>query len=78
VLAALVEERGAPGRPCLRRGRGRQAWQNAYGESGSAALRRESLNQEVFHGVLDARAKTGLWRLWYKTAAAQRVGVPGV
>jgi len=40
-------------------------WQNAYGESFNAALRRECLNQEVFHSVLDARAKTGLWRQRY-------------
>ncbi len=40
-------------------------WQNAYGESGGAALRQECLNQELFHGVLDARAKTGLGRRRY-------------
>lgn len=40
-------------------------WQNAYGESFNAALRRECLNQELFHGVLDAQAKTGLWRRRY-------------
>ncbi|MCR4392700.1 MAG: integrase core domain-containing protein, partial [Candidatus Acetothermia bacterium] len=40
-------------------------WQNAYGESFNAALRRECLNQELFHGILDAKAKTGLWRRRY-------------
>jgi len=35
-------------------------WRNAYGESFNAALRRECLNQELFHGALDARAKAGL------------------
>jgi transposase InsO family protein len=60
-LTGWLTERGvqthhiAPGSP----------WQNAYGESFNAALRRECLNQELFHGVLDARAKTGLWRRRY-------------
>lgn len=40
-------------------------WQNAYGKSFNAALRRQCLNQELFHGVLAARAKTGLWRRRY-------------
>lgn len=42
-------------------------WQNAYGESFNATLRRECLNQELFHGILDARTKTGLWRRRYNT-----------
>ncbi|MBC7093303.1 IS3 family transposase [Candidatus Bipolaricaulota bacterium] len=60
-LTEWLTERGvqthhiAPGSP----------WQNAYGESGGAALRRECLNQELFHGVLDAKVKTGLWRQRY-------------
>jgi len=33
-------------------------WQNAYGESFNAILRRECLNQETFHSVRDARTKT--------------------
>lgn len=40
-------------------------WQNAYGESFNATLRRECLNQELFHSVVDARTKTGQWRQWY-------------
>ncbi len=42
-------------------------WQNAYGESFNATLRRECLNQELFHSVLDARTKTSLWRRGYNT-----------
>ena len=40
-------------------------WQNAYGESFNAILRRECLNRELFHGVLEARIKTQLWRRRY-------------
>ncbi len=40
-------------------------WQNAYGESFNAILRRECLNRELFHGVLEARVKTELWRRRY-------------
>ncbi|MDD3494027.1 MAG: IS3 family transposase [Candidatus Thermoplasmatota archaeon] len=36
-------------------------WQNEYGESFIATLRRECPNQEPFHGVPDARTKSGLW-----------------
>lgn len=61
-------------------------WQNAYGESFNATLRRECLNQELFHSVPDARAKTGLWQkrynrerphsaLGYKTPEEYRDGV---
>jgi len=42
-------------------------WQNAYGESFNATLRRECLNQELFHSVIDARTKTGQWRQWYNS-----------
>jgi len=40
-------------------------WQNAYGESFNAILRRECLNRELFYGVLEARVKTELWRRRY-------------
>ena len=40
-------------------------WQNAYGESFNAILRRECLNREVFHSVLEARVKTESWRRRY-------------
>jgi transposase InsO family protein len=40
-------------------------WQNAYGESFNATLRRECLNQELFHSLLDATVKTERWRRWY-------------
>ena len=40
-------------------------WQNVYGESFNADLRRECLNREVFHGVLEARLKTEPWRQRY-------------
>ena len=40
-------------------------WQNAYGESFNAILRRECLNREVFHGILEARVKTEAWRQRY-------------
>ena len=40
-------------------------WQNAYGESFNATLRRECLNRELFYGVLDARVKTQRWRKQY-------------
>lgn len=85
VAAKLVEwlgERGVqthhidPGSP----------WQNAYGESFNATLRRECLNRELFYGVLEARVKTEVWRqrynnrrphssLGYKTPVQFRDGV---
>jgi putative transposase len=40
-------------------------WQNAYGESFNAILRRECLNRELFYGVLEARVKTESWRRRY-------------
>lgn len=40
-------------------------WQNAYGESFNATLRRECLSQEVFHSLREARLVTELWRRWY-------------
>jgi len=40
-------------------------WQNAYGESFNAILRRECLNRELFHSVLEARIKTERWRQRY-------------
>ena len=40
-------------------------WQNAYGESFNAILRRECLNRELFYGVLEARVKTEAWRQRY-------------
>jgi len=40
-------------------------WQNAYGESFNAIFRRECLNRELFHGVLEARVKTEVWRQRY-------------
>jgi len=40
-------------------------WQNAYGESFNAILRRECLNRELFYGVLEARVKTKTWRRRY-------------
>jgi putative transposase len=40
-------------------------WQNAYGESFNAILRRECLNRELFYGVLEARVKTESWRQRY-------------
>jgi len=40
-------------------------WQNAYGESFNASLRRECLNRELFHSVLEARVKTERWRRRY-------------
>jgi len=40
-------------------------WQNAYGESFNAILRRECLNRELFYGVLEARVKTEAWRQHY-------------
>ena len=43
-------------------------WQNAYGESFNATLRRECLNQELFHSLLDAKVKTKKWRQWYNEA----------
>ena len=42
-------------------------WQNAYGESFNAILRRECLNRELFHSVLEARVKTERWRTCYNT-----------
>jgi len=42
-------------------------WQNAYGESFNAILRRECLNRELFHSVLAARIKTDRWRSRYNT-----------
>lgn len=61
-------------------------WQNAYGESLHAILRRECLNRELFYGVLEARVKTDEWRqrynnrrphssLGYRTPAQFRDGV---
>lgn len=61
-------------------------WQNAYGESFNAILRRECLNRELFYGVLEARVKTEAWRqryndrrphssLGYRTPAQFRDGV---
>jgi len=40
-------------------------WQNAYGESLNAILRREHLNRELFHSVLEARIKTQQWLRMY-------------
>jgi transposase InsO family protein len=40
-------------------------WQNAYGESFNAILRRECLNRELFYGVLETRVKTESWRRRY-------------
>jgi transposase InsO family protein len=40
-------------------------WQNAYGESFNAILRRECLNRDLFHSMLEARIKTELWRRKY-------------
>ena len=40
-------------------------WQNAYGESFNATLRRECLDRELFYGVLEARVKTEMWRQRY-------------
>lgn len=40
-------------------------WQNAYGESFNATLRRECLNRELFHSVIEARVKTERWRQRY-------------
>lgn len=40
-------------------------WQNAYGESFNATLRRECLNRELFHTVTDAKIKTERWRRRY-------------
>jgi len=37
-------------------------WQNAYGESFNAILRRECLNWELFYGVLKTQVKTETWR----------------
>jgi transposase InsO family protein len=42
-------------------------WQNAYGESFNAILRRECLNRELFHSVLEASVKTDRWRSRYNT-----------
>ncbi|HDL86101.1 MAG TPA: transposase [Candidatus Acetothermia bacterium] len=39
--------------------------QNAYGESFDATLRRECLNQELFHSLVDAKVKTERWRRRY-------------
>jgi putative transposase len=61
-------------------------WQNAYGESFNAILRRECLNRELFYGVLEARVKTETWRrrhnerrphssLGYRTPVQFRDGV---
>ena len=43
-------------------------WQNAYGESFNATMRRECLNQELFHSLMDAKVKTERWRRWYNEA----------
>ena len=40
-------------------------WQNAYGESFNAILRRECLNRDLFYGILEARVKTKAWRQRY-------------
>lgn len=45
----------------------RSPWQNAYGESFNSILRRECLNRELFHSVLEARVKTNRWRHRYNT-----------
>lgn len=42
-------------------------WQNAYGESFNAILRRECLNRELFHSMLEAQIKTDRWRSRYNT-----------
>jgi len=39
----------------------RSPWQNAYGESFNAILRRQCLNRDLFHSVLEARVNTQLW-----------------
>jgi len=57
VIELLILDRGDPGSP----------WQNAYGESFNAILRRECLNRELFHSVLEARIKTDRWRRRYNT-----------
>lgn len=40
-------------------------WQNAYGESFHATLRRECLSRELFHTLVEARVKTERWRIRY-------------
>jgi len=40
-------------------------WQNAYGESFNATLRRECLSRELFSSVLEARVRTEQWRQRY-------------
>jgi len=40
-------------------------WQNANGESFKAILRRECINRELFHSMLEARVKTDRWRRRY-------------
>ncbi len=40
-------------------------WQNAYGESFNTTLRRECLNRELFHSVMEAKVKTERWRIRY-------------
>jgi len=42
-------------------------WQNAYGESFNAILRRECLNRELFHSMLEAQIKMDRWRSRYNT-----------
>lgn len=40
-------------------------WQNAYGESFHATLRRECLSRELFHTVLEAQVRIERWRRRY-------------
>ena len=40
-------------------------WQNAYGESFNATLRRECLNQQLFHTLISVQTKTKTWQRWY-------------
>lgn len=40
-------------------------WQNAYGESFNATVRREFLNGELFHGIEEGRIKSGIWLRYY-------------
>jgi len=52
-------------------------WQNAYGESFNAILRRGCLNRELFYGVLEARVKTEARAATVQQlATSQLAGVP--
>ena len=42
-------------------------WQNAFGESFNATLRREHLNRELFATLEDARVRTQVWLRYYNT-----------